>query len=47
MNWDLRIDDQVKKFLKRIPKKDAKRIDISIQELIFNPYGGDLEKMKG
>ncbi len=47
MNWDLRVDKQVKKFLKRIPRSDARHIDAIIQELVFNPYAGDIEKMEG
>lgn len=47
MSWDLRVDDGVKKFLKRIPKKDAKRVSGIIRELASNPYNGDIEKMGG
>lgn len=47
MNWDLRVDNGVKKFLKRIPRKDAERIDTVIHGLVFNPYAGDIEKMDG
>ena len=47
MNWDLRVDRGVKKFLKKIPKKDAGRISWAIRLFGLNPYEGDIEKMEG
>ncbi|OGZ99904.1 MAG: hypothetical protein A3C07_03100 [Candidatus Sungbacteria bacterium RIFCSPHIGHO2_02_FULL_47_11] len=47
MNWALIIDEDVRKYLKRIPKDDAKRIFDAIQGIPLNPYGGDIQKMEG
>lgn len=47
MNLILIIHRGVKKYLKRIPKSDAKRITFAIKEFIFNPYAGDIEKVEG
>jgi len=47
MNWDLKIDKIIKKQLRKIPVKDARRIIDVISELPNNPYVGDIEKMKG
>ena len=47
MHWELRIDNIVQKTLRRIPKHDAERIIIAIEELIVDPYGGDIQKMRG
>ena len=47
MNWELRIDGAVKKQLQRIPKKESRHLFMVIQELVVNPYAGDIEKMEG
>ena len=47
MHWDLLIDDTVGKALRHIPKKDAERLLTVIEELVVNPYAGDIEKMQG
>ena len=47
MNWELRIDGAVKKQLQRIPKKESQHLFVVIQELVANPYAGDIEKMEG
>lgn len=47
MIWELIIDKAVKKYLKRIPKKDVERIIAAIEELPVNPYTGDIDKMEG
>lgn len=46
MNWDLIVDDFVKKRLKRILRRDAERISAAISEFAFNPFAGDVEKME-
>ena len=46
-NWVLQIDPPVYKFLKKIPRHDADRVFLIINNLIFNPYVGDIEKMDG
>ncbi len=47
MNWGLIVDDFVKKQLKRIPRHDTRRLLIAINELVINPFAGDIEKMEG
>lgn len=46
-NWDLQVDAIVYKELKRFPRKDALRILELIANPYFDPYGGDIEKIKG
>ncbi len=36
MNWDLIVDDFVKKRLKRMPRPDAERISEAVNEFAFN-----------
>ncbi len=47
MGWELRVDPSVLKQLKRFPSKEAKRILDAIDGMAFNPYAGDIEKMRG
>ena len=47
MSWEIRIAKRVLKQVKKIPKKDARRLSIVLQSLSENPYKGDLEKLKG
>lgn len=46
-NWDLQIDPDVLKALKKIPKPDAEAILQVIKLLPVDPYFGDVQKMKG
>lgn len=46
-NWDLQIDPDVLKVLRKIPKYDIDAILLVIQLLPINPYFGDIQKMKG
>ena len=45
--WVLRIDPGVLGKMEQIPKGDAQRILRAIRGLPFNPYYGDIQKMKG
>lgn len=45
-NWVLQIDPVVYKFLKKIPRGDAERILIEINNLRNNPFYGNIQKMK-
>ncbi len=47
MSWALIIDGDVRKYLKRIPRDDAKRIVDAARGLPANPYAGDIQKMEG
>ncbi|MFY9462731.1 MAG: type II toxin-antitoxin system RelE/ParE family toxin [Candidatus Sungiibacteriota bacterium] len=46
-NWRVKIDASVYKVLRRFPKADAERILLIIEDPSFNPYEGDIEKIKG
>lgn len=46
-NWDLQIDLDVYKILKRIPRDNAEKILGVIKFLPANQYFGDIQKMKG
>ena len=46
-NWDLRVNPNVLKFLKKLPQYDAEAILHAIRLLPMNPYFGDVQKMKG
>ncbi len=47
MHWNVVIDNDMKKYLLKIPKRDAFRIAAVLQEFATNPYAGDIEKMEG
>ncbi len=47
MSWDLIIDNEAKKKLKRLPAKEVRRIHLTLEAMAFNPYSGDIEKMRG
>lgn len=47
INWELRVRDSVYKALSKFPNGDRKRITKAIESLVFNPFAGDLGKMKG
>lgn len=46
-NWDLQIDSNVFKILKKMPHHYAEAILGVIKLLPLNPYFGDIQKMKG
>lgn len=46
-NWDLQIDPNVFKVLKKIPRNNAEALLRVIKLLSLNPYFGDIQKMKG
>ena len=47
-NWTLRVREKVYKELSKFPKGDQERIiNIIENNLSSDPYGGDVEKMKG
>ena len=46
-NWELKIDSGVYKDLSKIPKNYTKKILKAIDLLQYNPYLGDIEKIKG
>lgn len=47
MPWRLAVDPATHKQLRRFPKKDAERIRLALNALESNPFGGDIQKMKG
>lgn len=47
VSWVLQVDPKVTKILKKIPQSQTKHIIIAIEQLPSNPYGGDIQKMRG
>ncbi len=47
MSWQIELAESARKFLLRIPKKDAFRIKTALYEMGQNPYTGDIVKLKG
>ncbi|HEY4478894.1 MAG TPA: type II toxin-antitoxin system RelE/ParE family toxin [Candidatus Paceibacterota bacterium] len=47
MNWDVVVDKQIEKFLKKIGRRDKERLIGAMQEFSADPYAGDVEKMEG
>lgn len=47
MVWELRIDQMVFRWLRKIPAKDARRIFFVMTQMAANPYAGDIEKIRG
>ena len=47
MNWRIKIAKRASKEMRRIPKKDAKRLLFVLEKLTENPYQGDIEKIGG
>ena len=47
MSWAVIVDGYARKYLKRIPRKDADRLGEILRELAYNPYAGDIEKIEG
>ena len=45
--WVLRIDPGVLRKLEKIPGQNAKRLLRAVRAIPFNPYYGDIQKMKG
>jgi len=46
-NWDLQVDPDVYKFLKRVPRREAEVILNIIRLLSADPYFGDIQRMRG
>lgn len=46
-NWDLQVDDNIFKTLRKIPRHDAEALVAVIRLLPADPYFGDIQKMKG
>lgn len=46
-SWGLEVDPDIFKTLKKMPRRDAEVILNVIHLLPFNPYFGDIQKMKG
>ena len=47
MSWHVELAKSARKFLFRVPKKDASRIKTALNEMVQNPYAGDIVKLKG
>ena len=46
MTWQIEIDRSVGKVLKRIPRKDADRLRQALREFPFDPFEGDIVKLR-
>lgn len=46
-HWNLQIDPDIHRILKKIPQRYADTILEAINLLATNPYFGDIQKMKG
>ena len=46
-NWDLEIDPDFFKELRRIPKDSSRQILQIVRDLPDSPFAGDIQKMKG
>lgn len=46
-NWELHIDDRVYKDLRKTSKDYVDKIIGIIESLAFDPYAGDIQKIKG
>jgi len=46
-DWTLKVNERVYKTLTRFSQKDRVKLARVIEELPFDPYQGDIEKMEG
>ena len=46
-NWELRIDEKVHDQLRKFPQRDAEPILSVIESSSFDPYIGDVQKIRG
>lgn len=47
MNWQVHVREKARKFLKKLPNHDAIKIEEVIQEIGYDPLGGDIRKLTG
>lgn len=47
MNWEVHVRGKARKTILRFPGKDRQRVQLALHEIAVNPFGGDMEKMKG
>ena len=45
-NWELKVDDKVRRQIKKFPKEYSKKITDIIELLIMDPFAGDTNKIK-
>jgi len=46
-NWDLQVDPDVFKTLRKISRRDAETVLAAVKLLPSNPYFGDIQKIRG
>lgn len=46
-SWVLQVDPNIHKFIKKIPRRDAERILLSLEDLGKDPFAGDVKKLSG
>ena len=47
MKWELVVDNDAKRRLRRFPGKDQERIAAALIEMQSDPFSGDIVKLKG
>ena len=47
MSWNVNVAKRALKEIRRIPKKDAKRLFNILEDIRDNPYKGNIAKIKG
>lgn len=47
MSWLIYVANQARKNLKRFPKNSVKRLALVLEEIVEDPYCGDVKKIKG
>jgi len=47
MSWEVKVAKRAVKEMRRIPKKDAERLLIVLEEFEIDPFKGDIEKIRG
>ncbi len=47
MNWRVVFTNVAKRHLRKIPREDARRIEVTVREMEENPFDGDIVKLGG
>ena len=47
MNWELRLKKLVKKEILRFPRRDQEQLRVTLREMSWDPYTGDIVKLHG
>jgi mRNA-degrading endonuclease RelE of RelBE toxin-antitoxin system len=47
MNWHIHVNNHAKKQLNRILSPDYERIESTLDEIVINPFVGDIQRLTG